>query len=308
MASIEVEDLTKQYGGTRGVEGLTFSVGNGEVFGLLGPDGAGKTTTIRILMGLLSPSGGDASILGHDLESRRERTAMKQTVGYLPANPSFDDTRTGNEVLTHHGALKSDERSEDLCAQFGLESQLEQPIKEYSPDQKRLLATVVAFMHDPELAVLDEPTAGVERSTADRLCAFFQTEETTLFVGSHSLATAATLCDRVAILRNGHLIDRLTTERLPDHGGKIVRFVTPDPVADDTGIENGYGVEIEHTAHTGNTTTSVQFLYTGTHEALLERLDEYTIRDLTIEAAPIETVLTHWYGARLGANSGGVNV
>lgn len=315
MASMDVDDLTKYYGDTRGVEGLTFTVEPGETFGLLGPDGAGKTTTIRTLMGLQYPSRGQVSILDHDIDHRRERTAMKRDIGYLPSEPSFDDSLTGEQLLAYHASLKADERRDELLELFALESHLDQQIRSYTPERRRLLATVVAFMHDPDLAVLDEPIAALDPSTRERLRAFLHAERergTTLFVGSASLTTACTLCDRVGVLRNGHLVDLRTNEQLPDHGGSIVQFVTTDRVeAADITLDHSYGVETRRTAPSvpekGDRTT-IRFVYTGRYETLLERLSEFSIHDLTVEEASTEEILTHWYGTRLGASSGGVDV
>lgn len=315
MASMDVDDLTKYYGDTRGVEGLTFTIEPGEVFGLLGPEGAGKTTTIRTLMGLQFPSRGQVSVLDHDIGRRRERTAMKQNVGYLPSEPSFDDSLTGSQLLAYHASLKADERREELLELFGLDPHLDRPISAYTPERRRLLATVVTFMHDPDLAVLDEPTTGLDPSTRERLRAFLRAEQdrgTTLFVGSDSLTTACTLCDRVGILRNGHLVDLRTTEQLPDHGGSVVRFVTTDPIeAGDVTLDHSYGVETDPTesgVSDAPPRTTVRFVYTGAYGALLDHLSEYSIRDLTVEEAPLKEILTHWYGARLGTNGGGVRV
>lgn len=311
---MDVDNLTKYYGDRRGIEGLTFTVESGEAFGLLGPDGAGKTTTVRTLMGLQSPSRGQASVLEYDIARRRERTAMKQDVGYLPSEPSFEDSLTGNQLLAYHASLKTDERSEELLELFALDS-LDRPIRVYTPEQRRLLATVVAFMHDPTLAILDEPTVGLDASTQEQLWAFLHSERergTTLFVVSPRLTTAGTLCDRVGILRNGHLIDLQAGQQLPDQGPRTVRFVTTDPV--ETGeipLEHSYSVATDRPNHRSSeehdepNRTTVRFVYTGTYEALLEGLSAYTICDLTVEEAPLQELLTHWYGMRLGNRSGG---
>jgi ABC-2 type transport system ATP-binding protein len=118
MAAIAVSALTKDYGDLRANDELTFEVETGEVFGFLGPNGAGKTTTIRTLLGFMRPTAGSATILGADIQQESELVAAKDRIGYLPANPSFEEHVTGRELLDLHAALKGDQRLEQLLETF----------------------------------------------------------------------------------------------------------------------------------------------------------------------------------------------
>lgn len=255
MASIEVDGLTKYYGETRGIERLTLSVREGEVFGYLGPNGAGKTTTVRTLMGLQSPTSGGATVLDYDILNRRDRRAMKQDVGYLPSDPSFDEDITGRTLLAHHASLKSDERSDELLELF--DPPIDRTIGEFSRGDLQTLAIVLAFMHDPELVIMDEPTTGLDSQLQERLYGFIRTEserDTTVFLSSHILSEVRAVCDRVGIVRNGHLVELEAIETLCERGGKSVRVATTDPVdADDFALDGAHDVAIVRGMNTENT-------------------------------------------------------
>lgn len=263
MASIEVDGLTKYYGETRGIERLTFSVREGEVFGYLGPNGAGKTTTVRTLMGLQSPTSGGATVLDYDILNRRDRKAMKQDVGYLPSDPSFDEGITGRTLLAHHASLKSDERSDELLELF--DPPIDRTIGAFSRGDLQSLAIVLAFMHDPDLVIMDEPTAGLDSQLREHLYRFIRAEkqrDTTVFLSSHTLSEVRAVCDRVGIVRNGHLVELEAIETLLDRGGKSVRVATTDPVdADDFALDHAHDVEIVRgmtTEHTERNTDPSQ--------------------------------------------------
>lgn len=332
MAIIEVDGLTKYYGETRGIEQLTFSVREGEVFGYLGPTGAGKTTTIRTLMGLQSPTSGGGTVLGHNILSRRDRRAMKREVGYLPSDPSFDEGITGRQLLAHHASLKSDERRDELLELF--DPPIDRTIGEFSREDVQTLAIVLAFMHDPDLVIMDEPTSGLDSRLQERFYGFIRAEkerETTVFLSSHTFSEVRKVCDRVGIVRNGHLVELETVGTLLDRGGKSVRIEIADPIdADDFAFEGAHGIEIVrmetnkqsnkkenknergrekenegwvmgkdvYTAHRSR--TAIQFTYTGEFDTLLERLHDYTIVDVDISEIPLEELFTRLYGERLG--------
>ncbi|MFB6162195.1 MAG: ABC transporter ATP-binding protein [Halococcoides sp.] len=329
MAAIDTDGLTLFYGDVRGVEDLTFAVEEGEVFGFLGPNGAGKTTTIRTLMGFQSPTAGTARVLGADLHDRTALREARANVGYLPSEPAFDEGVTGRRLLDYHGALRGDVRSEELLELF--DPPLDRTVREYSRGNKQMLAIVLAFMHDPDLLIMDEPTSGLDPLKQEELLEFIRSEQqrgTTFFFSSHILSEVRKVCDRVAIIRDGHLVELEDIEALIDRSGKTVRArvagevgpeafdfdgvhdveVGGDAVSDDTvgddsgGDDNGGGRPKADRAGGGESSagatvaTSLSFTYTGAYEPLLERLLEYEVLDLTIEEAPLEDVFMRFYG------------
>ncbi|AWB26377.1 ABC transporter ATP-binding protein [Halococcoides cellulosivorans] len=304
MAAIETDGLTKYYGDVRGVEDLSFSVAEGEVFGFLGPNGAGKTTTIRTLMGFQSPTEGSATVLGADLLDRGALRAARARVGYLPSEPAFDEGVSGRRLLEYHGALRGDVRSDELLDLF--DPPLDRKVREYSRGNKQMLAIVLAFMHDPDLLIMDEPTSGLDPLKQEELLEFIRSEQQrgkTFFFSSHILSEVRKVCDRVGIVRDGHLVELEDIESLIDRSGKTVRARIAGDVGaaafDLDGVHDveigGDGVSDDADSATAPATT-LSFTYTGAYEPLLERVLDYEILDLTIEEAPLEDVFMRFYG------------
>ncbi|UCE14822.1 MAG: ABC transporter ATP-binding protein, partial [Candidatus Heimdallarchaeota archaeon] len=158
---ISVRNLTKFYGKNRGIENLTLTIQENEIFGFLGPNGAGKTTTIRTILGLLHPTSGSAQVLGMDFQNLPKD--LSKRIGYLPGESYLYSNMNGQECLdfflSFHG--KSKEYQQELIEKFS-NIKLDRPIKTLSTGQKRLIGIVSAFQHNPDLYVLDEPTAGLD--------------------------------------------------------------------------------------------------------------------------------------------------
>ncbi|ESP89794.1 ABC transporter ATP-binding protein [Candidatus Halobonum tyrrellensis] len=304
MSAIRTEGLSKYYGETRGIDDLTFAVDDGEVFGFLGPNGAGKTTAIRTLLGFQSPTAGTAEVLGADVTDERELIEARRDVGYLPAEPVFDEDTTGERALDYYGALRGDERSDHLLDLF--DPPLDRKIGGYSRGNKQMLAIVVAFMHDPALLVMDEPTSGLDPLKQERFLEFLVDERDrgkTVFFSSHVLSEVQKVCERVGIIRNGRLVELEDVETLLARSGKIVRVRTADRVtveefslsgvhdlsvdADRTGVGRSDG---------DRAGTVLSFAFTGEYNALLAQLNRYDVVDVEIEEAPLEEVFLRFYG------------
>lgn len=207
-AAIETAGLTKDYGLGRGIFELDLRVPAGEVFGFLGPNGAGKTTTIRLLMGLIRPTAGSARVFGLDCE--RDAVAVKRLVGYLPGElPQYGGWR-GSEVVAYLGGLRGgvDEHEvRRIAERFSLD--LGRKYREYSRGNKQKLALVIAFMHRPDLLILDEPTAGLDPLLQQEFNALVRESRVrgaTVFLSSHVLSEVEQTCDRAAIVREGRLV------------------------------------------------------------------------------------------------------
>ncbi|MFC6786753.1 ABC transporter ATP-binding protein [Halobaculum halobium] len=310
MPPLELDGLTKYYGDVRGVEDLTFDVESGEVFGFLGPNGAGKTTAIRTLMGFQSPTAGTASVLGAELTDADALRRARANVGYLPSEPSFDDHVTGRRILDYHGALRGDERSAELLELF--DPPLDRDVGEYSRGNRQMLAIVIAFMHDPDLLVMDEPTTGLDPLKQAQFHRFVRDERdrgTTFFFSSHVLSEVRKVCDRVGIIRDGRLAALEDVESLLERSGKTVRVHAAETLAaDDVTLAAAHDVAVTETAaETADGAATVSFTYTGSYDALLEWLRGYDLLDLTIEEAPLEAVFMRFYDGGLddGASDGG---
>ena len=321
MAAIRTNELTKYYGETRGIEGLSLDVREGEVFGFLGPNGAGKTTTIRTLMGFQSPTGGSATVLGHDVTDRTAMIEAKRAIGYVPAEMGFDEGVTGERFRRYQASLKGDTRSDELLELF--DPPMDREIGEYSTGNKRKLAVVLAFMHDPDLVIMDEPTSGLDPLMQERFYEFIRDEQSkgkTFFFSSHILSEVQKICDRVGIIRNGHLVELEDVETLLDRSGKRVSVRVAESVevgeftidgahdvsvtgdeqparsAATDGGENEQSTADEDAPSSGREGTSVSFTYTGDYNRLLEHFVGYDILDLDIADAPLEDVFMRFYG------------
>jgi ABC-2 type transport system ATP-binding protein len=210
MVAIEIEALTKWYGRARGVEDVTFAIERGEVFGYLGPNGSGKTTTIRCLMGLLRPSSGAVRILGEQV--RPGRGTQHARIGYLPGEFRIwgrpRSRRSLRMLASLGGRDTAAARREELAAR--LELNLDRPVGDLSKGNRQKVAVICAFQHQPEVLVLDEPTAGLDplmRQAVLDLIREAADAGAAVLLSSHDLSEVSAVCGRAAILREGKLVE-----------------------------------------------------------------------------------------------------
>jgi ABC-2 type transport system ATP-binding protein len=225
--AVRTSRLTKDYGLGRGLFELDLQVEAGEVFGFLGPNGAGKTTTIRLLMGLIRPTAGSAFVFG--LDCVRDAVDVKRKVGYIPGDvPQFGSLR-GAEIVSYLGGMRGGVdrgRVRTLAQRFDLD--LGRRFREYSTGNKQKLAIVLAFMHRPELLILDEPAGGLDplnRQEFYRLMRESRDEGATVFLSSHVLSEVEQVCDRVGVVRAGRLAPVARLDELADGTGLEATFM-----------------------------------------------------------------------------------
>src|SRR5256884_1557298 len=205
---IEVEGLTKSYGGKRGIIDVSFQVGEGEVFGFLGPNGAGKTTTIRVLMALLRADSGTARIAG--LDSWDRSLEVKRLLGYVPGEPSLDPNLTGGQLLEYFANLRGgidQAYLKTLIERLDLDTS--RKFRQYSTGNKRKVVLIQAFMHRPRVLILDEPTSGLDplnQQEFDGMGKEAREEGHTVFLSSHVLSEVEKTCTRVGIIREGSIV------------------------------------------------------------------------------------------------------
>ena len=209
---IKVEGLTKYYGSKPAAKDITFEVKKGEVFGILGTNGAGKSTTIKMMCGLLKPTRGIIQIGGINLQ--RMPLKAKSMMGYLPENPLIYDKLTGAETLELIGNLRKlssdmiEQRIEYYAKSLGLEEQIYHEVGTYSKGMRQKLAIAMTLIHDPEMILLDEPASGLDPRYTKLLKDWIKNLSAngkTVLLSTHIIEMAETLCDRVAIIDQGML-------------------------------------------------------------------------------------------------------
>lgn len=214
---IEVRNIAKEYSGrggpVRALDGVTFACREGEVFGLLGRNGAGKTTCLRILATILSPTSGEARVMGHDVV--RDGATVRRHLGFQTGETRLYDRLTGREALRYFGELhgmsapRIGERIDELTERFDLDAIIDRRIGTLSTGQGQRLSLARTLLHDPSVLILDEPTSGLDilaaRETLAHVRALRDEGRAVLF-STHNLSEVDRICDRVGILEGGRLL------------------------------------------------------------------------------------------------------
>jgi len=231
---VQIRNVTKRIGSKTIIDNLTFDVPKGEVFGFLGPNGAGKTTTIRMMVGLMSITEGDVLIEGHSITKSFEK-AIKH-VGAIVENPEMYKYLSGWNNLIHFARMVpgiTKHRIQEVVSLVGLENRIHDKVKTYSLGMRQRLGVAQALLHKPTLLILDEPTNGLDpagiRELRDYLRKLTREEGISVVVSSHLLSEMELMCDRVAIIQNGKLVDvRLIKEYIEDGDRSPILFEVSD--------------------------------------------------------------------------------
>ena len=302
MGAISAEGLTKHYratglggrrvtGTVRALDGVSLEVDEGEIFGFLGPNGAGKSTLIRLLLGFLHPTAGRASVLGLDIG--RDSVAIRARVGYLPGGIALYDGLTGARHLDYLAELSGRRpvRRGELCERLELsERVLARQIRDYSRGMRQKVGIVQALQHDPELAILDEPSEGLDPLMQR---AFYEILDDaraagrTVFFSSHVLSEVERVCDRVAIVRAGRLVALEDVGTLLARRKRRVEIRLTGPAPDLAGVAG-----VTELAIVGDLLTCS---LDGDPRAFLAALDGAPVSDITIEAARLEDAFLELY-------------
>jgi len=215
MCVIEAQNLTKVFKGFRksftAVDSISFRVEKGEVFGFLGPNAAGKTTTIRMISGLSRPTSGRVSVCGYD--SILDNVKAKKHIGLIPETPGFYGEMKGIDLLCFYAEFYSlsdrRKKAKELMERIGLDDFTDKKVKTYSHGMKKRLALASSLINDPEILILDEPSTGLDPkgiSLFRKLVKELNNEGVTVFLSSHILSEVEQMCDRVCILNKGKII------------------------------------------------------------------------------------------------------
>src|SRR5699024_8171518 len=203
-----LKNITQEFSNEKGVFDVSFHVNKGEVFGFLGPNGSGKTTTMRHLLGFMKPQRGSAFI--NNLNAWKQQAKARKYIGYLPGEIEFLDGLTGDSFLDMMAGMQGvnhPKRRDQLINLLQLDPSI--PIRKMSKGTKQKVGIVATFMHDPEIYLLDEPTAGLDtlmQQTFVELVLKEKARGKTFLISSHSLSEVERTCDRVAIIRKGYIV------------------------------------------------------------------------------------------------------
>ncbi len=309
MDALSTTGLTKTYGHrdlpikrpgsrpsgiVRALEDLTISVDEGEIFGFLGPNGAGKSTTIRLLLGFLHPTVGSAQVLGFDIV--RDSVAIRGRVGYLPGGIALYDSLSGKGLLDYLGDLtgRPSSRRAELLDRLELSARtLDRPVRDYSRGMRQKIGIIQALQHDPELAILDEPTEGLDplmQRAFYEILDDLKAAGRTIFFSSHVLSEVERVCDRVAIVRRGRLVALQEVASLLEHRKRNVelRAASDDDVPT---LDDVPGVSSIARPADGRLTCQLE----GDVGPFLAAIAGHRISDLTIEPAHLEEAFLELY-------------
>lgn len=222
-----VDGLIKEYAGIKVVDGVSFSVNKGEIYGLLGRNGAGKTTIMKILLGLANPTSGKVSILGKDMSVNSEKKVLKK-VGCIIENPGFYSNLTGTENLEIFAKLRGlDQDSVKKALELvNLPYKDKKTFSKYSLGMKQRLAIANAIMHNPEILVLDEPTNGLDPigiAEVRELLKKFKESGISILISSHILSELENVADRISIIDFGKMIEEINMKEWKNKQNSDIR-------------------------------------------------------------------------------------
>jgi len=289
MSIIEVSNLTKYYGKSRGIVDVSFNVDVGEIFGFIGPNGAGKSTTIRLLLSLIYPTSGSAKVFGKDAIANGPE--IRRNIGYLPSEVFYYEGMKVINLLKYSASFYNcdcDQRMHELSEYMELE--LNRRIEDLSYGNKKKVGIVQGLLHSPKLLFLDEPTAGLDPLMQRKFFDLIRKENTrgvTVFFSSHILGEVQRLCNRVGIIREGKIVEISDIRSLQQNNYKKVHVMADnlDPAAFNlpgvTNLQSENGM--------------VRFFFKGDINAVLQKISSVQVDDVTIEEPTLEEIFMHYY-------------
>lgn len=290
MNVIEIKNLTKYYGKSRGIIDVSFNVEEGEIFGFIGPNGAGKSTTIRTLLSLLYPTSGSATIFGKDCISHGPE--IKKEIGYLPSEVFYYDRMKVIDLLNYSASFyKKDcsKRIRELAEIMDLD--LKKRIDDLSFGNKKKVGIVQGLLHEPKLIILDEPTSGLDPLMQQKFFDLLLDENkkgVTILLSSHILSEVQRLCSRVAIIKEGRIIKLEKISTMKEDNYKKFKIELKNKTGKEFfNIKGINGLEVKGDA--------VSFLFKGNINLVLKKLAETEVSNIWIEEMDLEEIFLHYY-------------
>lgn len=290
MNVIEINNLTKTYGKSRGISNVSFNVEEGEIFGFIGPNGAGKSTTIRTLLSLIYPTSGSATIFGMDCVKHAPK--ILKNVGYLPSEVFYYDNMKVIDLLKYSASFYKKDcnaRIQELASILDLD--LNKKIDDLSYGNKKKVGIVQGLLHEPKLIILDEPTSGLDPLMQQKFFDLLKEENkkgATILFSSHILSEVQKVCHRVAIIKEGEIVKVEKISTLTEDTYKKVS------------IDLAETLEIDYFNIPGVTKllindNTVSFLYKGNLNKMIKKISDINVRNITIEEPDLEEIFMHYY-------------
>ena len=289
--AIATQGLTKHYGSVTALVDLTLDVHVGEIFGFLGPNGAGKSTMIRTLLGFLHPTQGSATVLGLDIVA--DSVEIRRRTGYLPGGIALYDSLSGGDALAYLADLqdRGTAMRDELCERLQMPaSVLRRKVRDYSRGMRQKIGVIQALQHDPELAILDEPTEGLDPLMQHAFYDLMDDQRKkgrTIFFSSHVLSEVERMCDRVAIIRSGKLMALQNVDDLLARRKRKVQLRWRGVAPDLGGVPGLADVEVE-----GDRMSATLL---GDVSGFVRAIASPSLVDLTIEPARLEEAFLEYY-------------
>ncbi|MCR1951669.1 ABC transporter ATP-binding protein [Clostridium sp. DSM 100503] len=288
MEAIKITNLTKSYGKSRGIKNVNLEIKEGEIYGFIGPNGAGKSTTIKTLLNFIFPTSGSAKILGKDIVS--ESKLIKEFTSYVPSEVRYYSDVKVKDILNYAASFfdyYDGQYLNELCNE--LEVELDKKIEELSLGNKKKVAIVQALLSNPKIVILDEPTNGLDPLIQQKLFNILLKEKSkgkTIFLSSHNLSEIEKFCDRVAVIKEGEIIDILDLNKMNrDLGKRIILRSNDINIKEIEKISESFKYIDEE----------IEFIYKGNINELISVLAKYNLDKLLIEEVKLEEAFLNYY-------------
>jgi len=289
MSVIEVTNLTKYYGKSRGIVDVSFKEEEGEIFGFIGPNGAGKSTTIRLLLSLIHPTSGTATIFGKDVLTHGPE--IRRDIGYLPSEVFYYEGMKVVDLLKYSASFYDHDctqRMHELSEIMELE--MNRRISDLSYGNKKKVGIVQGLLHSPKLLFLDEPTSGLDPLMQHKFFDLVRQENTrgvTVFFSSHILGEVQRMCNRVGIIREGKIVEISDIRTLQQNNYKKVHVTADGLTQASFNLPGVTNLQMENGA--------TSFFFKGDINAVLQKLGSILVSDVTIEEPTLEEIFMHYY-------------
>jgi len=280
--AIEIKDLHKQFGSVKAIDGATFNVPTAKIFGFLGPNGAGKTTTIQCLMDFISPTSGEVRVFGKNVHDNG--VELRKHIGYLPSNTGLYDHWTGEEHIEFMAGLKGAAAQSELTKRLDFETG--KKVKHLSTGNRQKLGIIMAFIGEPKLVIMDEPTRGLDPILQNELyeiLAQYRAAGGTVFMSSHNLPEVEKVCDSIAVIRQGKIVVEETLQSLRSKNIHHVVAIFDKAVRP----EQFKLTDVDILHHSGH---AVTLRVKGNIDQLLHIILQQKVKDLEITHASLEEV------------------